>query len=843
MKFPSVAPGLGGPQLETRKALLLIDLQNDFVDKAGKLFVSNTADFLFKLPTLIANFRAKGDVFFIKTEYASPRSIYSDATGGYGLILKSNVASQQPSVHPDDAPENVEDHAPIPPAKASMITGGKLASDVEAFLTPPYNPQASWSQCCLPGSSGSSWPDLLSPLIDQATDIQVVKTHYSPFHDASFLLHLRMQLVTELYICGSLSNISVYATVIDAVSHGMSVTIIEDCVGYRDERCHLEAMRQMADQMGASGIDYQELLDDLAGLLGDVVHEEAFETRYDVAFQRGLQSKVKPDPKEKTSAWLSSLEHAALNLSEPEPSFNIKFLQSSFPGAETSRTVRQNTEPLSDLGTQRQQTPDSPPRKRQLEDLEPDRRDRKAVSTRRRASHEGHVGESPRLNPNRTRRRRPQAQEPRPSPTPHLEARPQVESRSTGDIPLKAPFPTVAPPVEKKLNAGKETRMKATAPNANTCSMLKKEKPQTRSRKAKGALVATFASGDLIPPDSTIIYDVLPPDVSAMIFENLNVEVQWQKMYHRSGEVPRLVAIQGETSSSRIPIYRHPADSQPPLLPFTPYVQMIRKAAEKLVGHSLNHVLIQLYRTSEDNISEHSDKTLDIRKGSKIVNYSAGAMRTMILRSKRTVMSTLDVDLEVAGATSTDHMAPGPPRPALRVPLPHNSLFVLGPEMNHSHLHSIRADKRPPSLRSEEELAYGGARISLTFRDIATFINPETKKIWGQGATRKTEGHAARIMKGQGVEKEYEKMIRGFGQENHQSSDCNWEEWYGQGFDVVEGTPEVVQASWDDGTWAKASATFARKVQSEGADAAKIDASLYSLAEVGDSKAQARNSG
>jgi nicotinamidase-related amidase len=145
----------------------LVDLQNDFVDKEGKLFVFNTAEFLPKLPTMISLFRTKGYVFFIKTEYACPRTIYSDTTGGYGLVLKDNVVSKQASVHVDEAPVKIEHHVQTPPSEASMFTGGKLASDVEAFLTPPYNTRASWSQCCLPGSSGSSWPDVLSSSIEQ----------------------------------------------------------------------------------------------------------------------------------------------------------------------------------------------------------------------------------------------------------------------------------------------------------------------------------------------------------------------------------------------------------------------------------------------------------------------------------------------------------------------------------------------------------------------------------------------------------------------------------------------------------------------------------------------------
>ena len=783
------AAGLERPQLETRKALLLIDLQKDFVEQAGKLFVPNTAEFLPKLPSLISKFRSKGDVFFIKTEFGGPRSVYSDATGGYGLILKSNIAIRQGSERDGDAGE--EQHSSTPPAAAShVITGGRLSSDVEAFLTPPYNSQAPWSQCCVPNSPGASWADVLSSTIDLAADMEIVKSQYSPFQDASFLLHLRMQLITELYICGSLSNISVYATVIDAVSHGMSVTIVEDCVGYRDERCHREAMRQMADMMGANGVLREELMDDLAGLLGDVVHEEDYTSRYEVTFQHGIRTIDKPDSKQKTSAWLSSLEGPSPGDFESAAILDRSMLENSLPGAESSESAKQNTEPPPRHGPQRQLTPSSPPRKRQIEELESDARNSEVTNTRRCASHDGCVGDSPRVRPNRARRQRP-VKESRRSPKPRLETRPNLESKSTGDIPLAATSAAASEPVVPSPNSRRRTKREEATMQAPVTSSPPQQRPLRRPSTAKKA-IATESPGpeETIAADSAIIYDVLPEDLSIEIFDQLNAEVVWQKMHHCSGEVPRLVAVQGDFLPNKIPIYRHPADASPPLLPFTRHVQVLRTAAERLVGHPLNHVLIQLYRTPEDNISEHSDKTLDIQRGSKVVNYSAGALRTMIIRSKRSTMSTLDVDLEATGTTPMDQMTPGPPRPALRVAMPHNSLFVLGPATNQSYLHSIRADKRLSSLRSEDERAYNGSRISLTFRNISTFINPQTKKMWGQGASKKTEEDATSILEGVDAEKEYEKMIRAFGQENHRSSAWDWEEWYGQGFDVVD-SPEI----------------------------------------------------
>ena len=296
--------------------------------------------------------------------------------------------------------------------------------------------------------------------------------------------------------------------------------------------------------------------------------------------------------------------------------------------------------------------------------------------------------------------------------------------------------------------------------------------------------------------DSFILHDILPSPLSSTIFAALDSEVTWQKMYHRSGEVPRLVAVQGEYSPDKIPIYRHPADASPPLLPFTPTVQLVRAAAEEAVGHELNHVLIQLYRGPEDSISEHADKTLDIVRGSKIVNYSAGALRTMVLRSKKVAMSTLDTEVgeSVDGEeTKQREMHPGPPRQTLRVPLTHNSLFVLGPETNQAFLHAIRPDRRLASERSEEETSNDGRRISLTFRRVGTFVDPERGTIWGQGATGKTQEEARRIVgDDDGLEREYERMIRAFGQENRRGKSWSWEEWYGAGFDVVDGPSEQV---------------------------------------------------
>ncbi len=167
--------------------------------------------------------------------------------------------------------------------------------------------------------------------------------------------------------------------------------------------------------------------------------------------------------------------------------------------------------------------------------------------------------------------------------------------------------------------------------------------------------------------------------------------------------MPRLVAVQGEVASDgrydrisvalkgrftkfelfSFPIYRHPADNSPPLRSWTRTVAIIREHVERVLGHPVNHVLIQCYRTGSDYISEHSDKTLDIVRGASIVNVSIGAQRHMTLRRKRdpsvrppprpsrTTVAPITTRMRAEFADQED-------REKTVVPLPHNSMFVLG---------------------------------------------------------------------------------------------------------------------------------------------------------------------
>ncbi|KAI0631388.1 hypothetical protein C8Q77DRAFT_131704 [Trametes polyzona] len=302
----------------------------------------------------------------------------------------------------------------------------------------------------------------------------------------------------------------------------------------------------------------------------------------------------------------------------------------------------------------------------------------------------------------------------------------------------------------------------------------------------------TPQSQDMVKPgepigegDCFVLYDFLPPELAQSAFERLLEEVRWNKMMHRGGEVPRLVAVEGRVlEDGSYPIYRHPADESPPLLPFSPTVERIRQHVEAALNEPVNHVLIQHYRSGADYISEHSDKTIDVVRGSKIVNVSLGAQRVMTLRTKKDLHANplLQDALTIGGGTENGN---GPRRNVQRVPLPHNSMFVMGLQTNTRWMHSIRTDKRPLSEKQPVELYQNGERISLTFRTIGTFLSRDESRIWGQGAKGKTREDARPVVRGG---EEAERLLAAFGAENHQS-EFDWDAHYGEGFDVLHFRP------------------------------------------------------
>ena len=768
-----------GPKVETKKALLIIDLQNDFTSPDGKLHVANTANFLPRLPQLIAKFREKGQVIWVQTTYQQPCSSLSPQSGGYSILLK-NIAEHlhQLPVEDDSTAASLRPTGMRP--RRRLLPAAQ--EDQEAFLSAKI-PAA--QRCCLPGSIGSEVSTDLFSSLEKQKDIIFDKSTYSAFADFSFAIRLRARMISDLYICGSLSNISVHATVLDAVQQGFNVYLIEDCLGFRHDVCHVEAMRRMADDLGANGIDYQELMDDMYGLLGDVIPSSRFTRKFQLSTQTGV-SRGQLSHAQKVSQWMDTIESDS-EADRPAAQLESARKRSSLLPSE-SDLARMTAPPQRELTTtpqiHRGSPKQSPSRKRSTSDRE-ELLDETSPRSGTSAEQSGlRASPVPSANDNvgaKKHRREPSTAKRVPVTTKKSAQQPRSaslgQSQSTGHLETRT---TEASVVADERAKSQPDIISLREPSALLSSAKKRKKNKD--------LMFLGPEDEIGDGDSSIMHDILPPEAADRAFKQLKSEVAWQKMYHRTGEVPRLVAVQGTTpADGTVPIYRHPADESPPLMPFNEKVDYLRKECEKIVGHQLNHVLIQHYRTGEDNISEHSDKTLDIVRGSSIVNLSLGAMRTMILRTKKAsrVDSTKPKMAEEVLSRTTQ-----------RIRLPHNSLFILGQRTNANWLHAIRADKRPRVEKSPDELAFDGERISLTFRSIGTFIDLKKQIIWGQGATGKTKEDANGTLKDNEAETVGEELIIGFGKENHLTErEFNWDAVYGKGFDVVNFEVKIGQSS------------------------------------------------
>lgn len=524
------APGVS---LQTRKVLIIINLQNDsFVDH-DHFKVTTNRDFVDKIKHMVPHFRSIGEIIWVRTEITRkpnpitphPAQIEADAAKineknkNERMAEEQNLADDTSSIESD---KGIQHYHPTSRSKARMKQASaktrldQRSANMEAFddehkpledfMTKPRKGKE--PAFFVGGTHGAELADHILPVVDRENDMVMTKHYYSAFDQTSLLMTLRMRLVTEIYLCGCLTNVGIYSTAADAVQHGMDVTVVEDCLGYRSEDKHIEALRQMSDIMGVREIDSEEIIGESGGGAPPDTELPMF-----------------------TGPGVEGIEMNSLSLTgstkasgESEPS-----IPGDGPDQERLSVINSphGIEPL-------EQVP--------------------AI--------EGDATEPP-------------------------SSAPQSRPRSTISIPAKSSL----------------SRSKGTPTTSQRTSYMRNRDSWPANSRNLGPQDAIGAG------DSKIIHDFLASDLASEAFRQLKDEVKWQTMSQRGGQVPRLVAVQGQRGKDGgVPIYRHPADESPPLLPFTPCVEKIRRALEGSLERPFNHVLIQLYRSGHDNISEHSDK-------------------------------------------------------------------------------------------------------------------------------------------------------------------------------------------------------------------------------------------
>ena len=227
--------------------------------------------------------------------------------------------------------------------------------------------------------------------------------------------------------------------------------------------------------------------------------------------------------------------------------------------------------------------------------------------------------------------------------------------------------------------------------------------------------------------DTELILDVVgkteEEDSSpTLVVQKLLNELQFDGFKGAVGEtLPRLQSLQGDgvNTTDQIPVYRYPGNysgDEWTTFEWSPTSLAIKHSVEEalkpLVVQTMNHCVANYYRAGhKDFIAHHSDKDLDLNRDGVIVSVSLGDERILELRRRKA------------------------PQDIYRVKLPHGSMLVLGPKTNQSWTHSIlpKEDDDDNNDKDDDKEGNGRCRLSLTMRDVKTFQDLSTGKLYGQG--------------------------------------------------------------------------------------------------------------
>jgi nicotinamidase-related amidase len=193
--------------IDTSSALIIIDVQNEFISANGNFPISDDCkpDLTRNLKALIPRFRENGGhIIWVKANYEN----------------RTRVGSNE-----------------------------WLTAATHVHPTP----------CCETGSFGAEiYPEVFA--LAHPEDAVITKSQYSAFSGSTALLEtLCKKDVASVYFCGVASGTCVLATVIDAVKLGeLQVCVVPDCMGWRRYNTHEEALRRFK-QLGVNLVNSYQI--------------------------------------------------------------------------------------------------------------------------------------------------------------------------------------------------------------------------------------------------------------------------------------------------------------------------------------------------------------------------------------------------------------------------------------------------------------------------------------------------------------------------------------------------------------------------------------------------------
>jgi len=193
----------------TRRALILIDLQNEFLAPRGSFSIDadSKASLIQTLTTLVPAFRsAGGQIIWVRSEYATVKS-------GAPIFSSGN----------DENGGSDDDWS-------WLVEGTHIGKKA----------------CCQKGLLGAQLSPAVLKLF-RKEDTSILKHWYSSFKETALEEHLSSHNVSHIYLSGVVSNVCVLATALWASNKCPNLTthFVKDAVGWRKESSHLRGIEAL----------------------------------------------------------------------------------------------------------------------------------------------------------------------------------------------------------------------------------------------------------------------------------------------------------------------------------------------------------------------------------------------------------------------------------------------------------------------------------------------------------------------------------------------------------------------------------------------------------------------
>lgn len=236
--------------------------------------------------------------------------------------------------------------------------------------------------------------------------------------------------------------------------------------------------------------------------------------------------------------------------------------------------------------------------------------------------------------------------------------------------------------------------------------------------------------------DTTLYTNFIHPDEALQLFQSLFDEnefkfQQWYRMPSNSQDnnlIPLRrvkIAMATPNDDGYIPYFRFPVNNQSQhgiITPMTPIIHQLCQRVSNFLNILFNHVVVLLYRI-------HKDKPLDLDENAPIVSLSLGFPRTYSLRD--TVHNPKKQQTFLIPSGSLLSLGPITNQDMYHSILPVDSVDNLSPLPIVNELNEMNLDDSHDNLSTPNP---SRARISITFRKVNTFWNPQTNQLYGKGA-------------------------------------------------------------------------------------------------------------